>query len=240
MSLRRTLSIVNAYYKNGEMLGRQFAHLAGLPAELREGLQYLVCDDASPKGFRAPAPPEDMGLGLGCEVYRIAKKRPWNWIAARNIGAAHAAGDWLLFTDMDHMVSEAAVRRILEGKLDGRDVYRFARVDAPDLTPYKPHPNSWAMSRGMFDLFGGFDERYSGCYGSDGSVRNRLTALARQVVMLPEALIRVPREVVADASTTDFGRKGSEHNQKVAGVRERIEREGGPPLTMSFAYSRVG
>lgn len=237
-SLMRTLSLINAYYKNPRQLAAQYAHLAAFAPDLKARLQYRVCDDASPKGFRAVPPA--VALGLDVQVFRLGKKRPWNWIAARNVGAAHATGDWLLFTDMDHMLPQATARRLLDGPLDPAKVYRFARVDAPGMTPYKPHPNSWAMTRAMFDAFGGFDERYSGCYGSDGTVRNRLTELAGEPVMLPAPLIRVPREVTPDASTTDFGRKGSAYNARVAKVRARIERDGGPPLTMSFRYVRVG
>jgi hypothetical protein len=237
----RSLSIINAFYKNPGQLQRQFEHLGRFPDELKAQLQYLVCDDASPKGFRAAPPPAPTGLPV--ELFRLKKKVPWNWIAARNVCAAHATGDWLLFTDMDHMVPEDTARRLIEGPLDKRCVYSFARVDAPDLTPYKPHPNSWAMSRKTFDRFGGFDERFSGSYGSDGTVRNRLYQTAfdqgGEVVQLDAPLIRVPREVVPDASTTDFGRKGSEFNAKVAAIREEINRVGGPPKTMSFSYIRV-
>jgi glycosyltransferase involved in cell wall biosynthesis len=233
----RSLSIVNAFWKNPGMLARHYENLASLPADLKPFVQYLVCDDASPKGLRAAPPADDIGVDV--QVFRLKKKVAWNWIAARNVGAHHATGDILLFTDVDHIVPEATIRRLVAGKLDKKAVYRFTRVDAPDLTPYKSHPNSWAMTRAMFDRFGGFDERYSGAYGSDGSIRDRLTAIASEVIILDEYLIRVPREVVPDASTTDLGRKGSVYNHLVSERRAKIAAEGGPPLTMSFSYKPV-
>lgn len=233
----RSITLAMAYFKNAGMLATQYEHWRGLPPDLRRVLQVIVTDDASPAGFEAEEPA--MPLGLAFELYRITKKTPWNWMSARNIGAHHAAGEWLLFTDMDHQLPALTLRRLVEGPLDPECVYRFSRVDAPALTPYKPHPNSWLMTRAMFEAFGGFDERWAGAYGSDYDVRDRLTAAARQVVMLPEPLIRYPRELVADASTTDFGRKNSEYSANIAAARARIQAEGGPPLRLSYPYERV-
>lgn len=234
----RRVSIIHAFYKNPGMLEREYAHLAALPADLKAHLELVICDDASPKGFQAKPPANDIGLPVS--VFRIREKTPWNWMGARNIAAHHATGDWLLFTDADHLVPEVTARRVTEGELDERNVYRFRRVDAPAMTPYKEHPNSWLMAAPLFrERFIGFDERWAGSYGSDFDVRNRLYAAARKVVMLSAPLIRVPREVVPDASTTDFGRKQSEFSARIPERRAQIEREGGPPRTMSFPYKRV-
>lgn len=234
--MSRSFTLVMAYFKNAGMLARQYDHWRALPADVKAAMQVIVTDDASPKGFRAAPPAADLGLDF--QLYRIGPKTPWNWIACRNIGAHHAGRDWLLLTDMDHLLPEATARRLIEGPLDPACVYRFSRVDAPDLTPYKPHPNSWFMTRAMYDKIGGFDERFSGCYGSDYDFRDR-SARAGQVIMLPEPLVRFPREVVADASTVDFARKHSEHAARLPAARARIAKEGGPPLRLSFPYDRV-
>jgi hypothetical protein len=233
----RRITLINAFYRNASMLRRQYENIASLPDDLKQALQYIVVDDASPKGFRAEGP--EQPLGIDFELYRINKKKPWNWMSARNIGAHHAKNPWLLFTDMDHVLPEGTLRRIVEGPLKAANVYRFSRVDAPKLTTYKPHPNTWLMTAEMYSRFGGFDERWAGCYGSDFDVRDRLTAAAKKIVMLEEPLVRYPREVIADASTTDFARKNSEFSANIAKARERIAKEGGPPLRMSFSYQRI-
>ncbi|HMO74079.1 MAG TPA: glycosyltransferase family A protein [Sphingopyxis sp.] len=231
----RAVSIINAYYRNPEMLRRQFENLATMPDKIRRNVEYLVCDDCSPEMIEAP----EANPGFDYKLFRITRKTPWNWMAARNVCAAHAKTDWLLFTDMDHLVPEETLRQVLKSTLSEWDVYRFSRVDAPDMTPYKPHPNSWLVSRRLFDRFVGFDERWAGCYGSDYDVRDRLTALANRVVTLKSPLVRIPREIVADASTTDFGRKASEFSVAKAERQETIRHEGGPPLTMSYPFERV-
>ena len=97
------------------------------------------------------------GEPIGCplSIYRIKVDVRWNQDAARNIAAANAKTQWLLLTDMDHIVSVAAWKRVLETKLYKTLVYRFSRTTLePDLkeTKYKPHPNSWLMTRAMYDL----------------------------------------------------------------------------------------
>lgn len=231
----RPFTLVMAYYRNAGMLARQYEHWRGLPADIRANLQVIVTDDCSPAGEEARR--EDPGLDF--QLFRITKKTPWNWMSCRNIGAHHATHDWLLLTDMDHLLPEAMARLLMESKLKGSAVYRFRRVDAPDMTPYKEHPNSWFMAKAMFDKIGGFDERWAGAYGSDYEFRNRVTANAESVRMIEAPLVRYPREVIADASTTDFGRKNSKYAANISRARNRIQAEGGPPLRLSYPYERV-
>jgi len=42
-------------------------------------------------------------------IVRTNDKRPWTQPKARNIGASHAKGDVLLFTDIDHIIDKKAV-----------------------------------------------------------------------------------------------------------------------------------
>lgn len=233
----RELTLINPYYENPGMLARQYAHLAALAPDVRKRIRYIVVDDGSPD-HPARKPESDLGLG-GFALYRIQVDVRWNWIACRNLAAEKAATAWLLMTDIDHMLPEDTARRLLDGPLDYAKVYRFSRVDAPDLTPYKPHPNSWFMTRRTFDRVGGYDERFSGFYGSDGEFRDRVKAATGEPVMLPEVLVRVPREVVADASTTRYGRKEEQDRAGVTAARARIAAEGGPPLRGSFPWERV-
>lgn len=227
---RRPITLVLPYYENPVMLRRQLLHLNGLPEEVRGALHLIVVDDGSQE-FNLEnyvlADPRAAQLA-SFKVYRITVDVRWNWIAARNLAVDKATTEWVLLTDIDHLVPEATWRRIQERKVSDRNVYRFSRVDAPDLTPYKPHPNSWLMTRKMFDQIGGYDERFSGFYGTDGEFRDRVRATCRELVILPEVLIRVPREVVPDASTTRYERKQPEDREGVARVRAMIAKDKKP------------
>lgn len=233
------VTVCLAYYRNPSMLEMHYARFRALPDDLKAQLELIVVDDGSP----VPAVPPGADMGLAFSLYRIFEDVRWNQDAARNIAAEHAAHDWLLLTDMDHMVPEATLRRLVFGKMDRKKVYRFSRVDWPHLWPYKPHPNSWAISRPLWDQVGGYDERYSGLYGSDAPFRDSL-ARAAKIALLPEVLIRVPREVVADASTPEhvWGRKTEADRVGMRRVKAEIAalpEEERRPLRRGFACHRV-
>jgi len=228
-------TLVMAYYENAGMLAEQFSRIRALPARLRDLLHVVVVDDGSPDH---PAVPEDIGCPL--QIWRIGVDVRWNQDACRNIGVHHAETEWLLLTDMDHVAPQATWERLLLRNYDRDVAYRFARVSMPDLAPYKPHPNSWFLTRSLFERAGGYDESFAGLYGTDALFRDQLAATAREVVMLKEVLIRYPREVIKDASTTRYLRKQPEDRAGIAALME--QRRADPawaPKRLSFPYARV-
>jgi hypothetical protein len=132
----RQVTIVLAYYLNAGMLQRQYEELRALPEPLREQLALIVVDDGSP---RDPATPAEIGMPM--KIFRMRKDVRWNQDACRNIGVHHAETRWLLLTDMDHIPPIETLQTLVYGSFDQAAVYRFSRVSAPDLAPYKPHPN---------------------------------------------------------------------------------------------------
>lgn len=246
----RTITLIYPYYENPNMLQQQLRHLAGLPEEIRQNLHLIIVDDGSPQFPLSKYiwPTEDnaqlfgipASFGLASlKVFRIMVDVRWNWIAARNLAAEKAETEWMLMTDIDHMVPAETLDWLIFGaELDTRNTYRFKRVDAPDMTPYKPHPNSWLLTRKRFDQAGGYDERFSGYYGTDGEFRDRITAVSRKVVMLNPVLIRVPREVVPDASTTRYERKQPEDREGVTRIRKLIAADP-TPHRLTFPWERI-
>jgi glycosyltransferase involved in cell wall biosynthesis len=234
---KRDFTLILPYYENPEQLQRQYKTFGALPDDVRNHLDLIVVDDGSPDH---PAIAPDGPVVRTFRLFRIDVDVRWNWLAARNIGVHHARTDWVLLTDIDLELPEVTARRVQEQKLSTDNVYRFGRLTAPELTPYKPHPNSWMMTRKMFDRIGGYDERFSGFYGTDGEFRDRVRANAARVIILEEfPLIRVPRELVPDASTTRYGRKEKQDHDGVTRIRAQIAREGGKPKRLSFPYHQV-
>jgi hypothetical protein len=230
----RDATLVMAYYENNDMLAAQLDALSKMSKEVRKHLRVIVVDDGSP--FH---PARASAAGCPVTIYRIKVDIRWNQDAARNIGVFHAETEWVLITDMDHMVPEQTWQYLTTADLNNYAAYKFARVSAPAMTPYKPHPNSYFMTREMYQRIGGYDERFAGYYGTDGDFRDRINSAA-PVINLKCPLIRVPREHIHDASTTRYARKSPEDQRirEIKAARSKIP--GWRPVNLSFPYERVG
>lgn len=249
----RALTIVLPYFCNQGMLAEQAAIWQALPSDLRVRLHVVVVDDCSPKGQRATLKGVTVA-GLGSmRVYRLLQKKRWNWLSARNLGAKVATTEWVLLTDIDHVIPEDTIARLVTGPLDPSDVYRFKRVtvehpwpyEVAALPVYKSHNDTWLLTKALFfdDRVGGYDERLSGCYGTSGEFRDRLVRAARGSVVLNEVIIRYPREVIPDASTPPsvYTRKNDPKNDAELSKRKaaRAEIPGWKPLHGLVPYEEV-
>lgn len=235
----RRLTLVLPYYRNAGMLVEQQRVWRSYPEPLKPFLDVIVVDDGSPKERALPSDLVVTGIA-SCRLYRTGVDVRWNWLFCRNLGVAQASTEWVLLTDIDHVLPAETLRALVHDPVDGSVVYRFGRVDAPLLTPYKPHPNSWFLTRELFDRIGGYDERFSGFYGTDADFRERVHTTASAVVMREDVLIRYPREVIRDASTTSYGRK--EEQDRINVQRIRAERALVPdwrPLRVTFPWEQL-
>lgn len=269
----RDLTFVCAFFENQGMLREQQKVWREYPKALKPHFHTVVTDDLSP---HSPARDVFEPSGIGSQqLYLALEHRRWDWLFARNLGVEKAATEWVLLTDIDHVVPTETLRTLLTAEmlpgdleldlspkgpsrrvympLDPNFIFRFSRVDArkpypwklSDLPPYKAHPNSWLMTRAMFDRMGGYDERFSGFYGSDSDFRERCkvrptnanTHPAEGVVRLDIPLVRYPREIIPDASTTTYERKASEDGLNVPRIKsERSRIEGWRPLRLTIPF----
>ena len=233
----RDITLILPYYENPSMFELQQDAWSKYPDELRSRLHVIVVDDGSPK---SPALPHVRDSGVASfRLFRTGVDVRWNWLFCRNLGVSKASTDWIFMTDMDHVMPKKTLAALLSADLDRRNAYRMSRVDAPDLTPYKPHPNTWFMTRELFDKIGGYDERYSGFYGTDGEFRRRVELNANEIVIMKAVMIRYPREVVADASTTQYGRKEPQDRENVRRITlARAEIPNWRPNRLTFPYEQ--
>jgi hypothetical protein len=225
-----------SYYENPGMLARQLADLFMLPADLRSSIDVIVVDDGSPTLpafpiFKTFLPERGRLLRMGVDI-------PWNMDACRNLAVDQAETPWVLLTDIDHRIPEKTWRKILTAGIKPGVAYKFGRVSEPDLAPYKPHPNSWLMAKSLYDRAGGYDERFAGWYGTDGGFRDSIQAIA-PVQSFKEHLIRVPREVTPDASTTTLVRKSAENLANLDRIKlEREKIKNWRPVRNRFPWER--
>ncbi len=245
------ITIINPYYDNPGMLLRQLRQWNSYNDNIH--FEVIVCDDCSPNypAFDAAVMCSDniavkQIAQFPFQLYRIKENIRWNWLACRNL-AAHKAdkNSWLLLTDIDHLVPDDTMNYLWKatnaGAFNKKKFYLFSRVDAPNLTPYKRHPNSYFMHRDLYWKIGGYDEEFSGHYGTDGMYRRRCVATAGEGVKMDVPLIRYPREVIPDASTTEFRRKEGRKKSDIHDIRKKKQAEGraDKPWTLTFPWERL-
>lgn len=244
----RQFQLVMAYYDNAKMLAKHIAYWRGLPHEIANNLHVTIVDDCSPN---VPAKQAVVDAAIASsrggelELHRLASLSifcmnydiPWNQDACRNIGVSRTQANWVLLTDMDHLVPESTWRRLMKANLDSDCAYRFRRLSEPDLSAYKPHPNTWAMHSDLYWKAGGYDEALAGNYGTDGDFLRRVQQVA-SVIELKEFVIRYPREVIPDASTTSLVRKDPQQKEAIQAAF-RARGADWKPQHFRFPYHQV-
>jgi hypothetical protein len=238
-------TLVMAYYENPGMLLAQSKCWRAMPRDIRQHLHVVIVDDGSPKqpareAFDSTSLGDFLPYIASFQVWRMGVDVRWNQDACRNVGVREAPTKWVLLTDMDHVVPAATWSRLMTQKLSKGCVYRFGRVSAPDLAPYKLHPNSWALTRDQYWAIGGYDEALAGNYGTDGDFLVRTRRHIGDPVQLDEVLIRYPREVIPDASTTTLARKSFDDKARISRlIAARKNTPDWKPLHFSFPCERV-
>lgn len=222
----KAVTLVVPYYNAPVFLDYQVQGWRDVPVDLWPWLSLILVDD----GSQQPAPVLD--LPFRSRVFRIEVDVPWNWLAARNIGAHYAESPWLLLTDIDHVVPPETLRAAIFGQHDPAVIYGFSRREHTGAAVHS-HSASFLMARSLFWRIGGYDEALSGVYGTDGAFRKRCAEFARFKI-LTDALVR--HEYVADSSVdlprkTDAMREA--RRKRFASVKP------GPPKTLTFPYHEV-
>lgn len=223
----KRVTLVLPFYENHDFIQTQIRQWQEWH-QLRTHVEVIVVDDGSP----TPLEPLSVG-GVRLRQFRIDVDVRWNWLAARNIGARYAAGEWLLLTDMDHLVPTDTMFAAIYGRLDPTVVYAFRRLEHTGER-IKPHSASFLMTKELFWKIGGYDEALAGHYGTDGIFRREIAKHA-EIEILPFSLIR--HEYVGDSSTVRYKRKQPEDAAVSRMVNARPKNW--KPRTLSFPYHEV-
>lgn len=207
-------TIVMAYYENPKMLRLQLHEWARYRIHDKMVLRAVIVDDGSPRNPAEPVIRQHGDVGFPVSLYRIKENKPWNQDGARNLGMKNCTG-WTLMTDMDHMLSRDHVGGMLNLVSHFAKAGEYYMPDRRefDHTPVHPHANSYVMLAEDFWRMGGYDEDFSGVYGSDGNFRKCMRAGLKELRTSKFILTRWPRSAISDADTQDWGRKDSEYHR---------------------------
>jgi len=181
-------SIIIAVLESYEVVRRQL-RLFEFLFEGRDDLELILVDDGS-------RPPIEGVCGKpSIRHFRYLQTRdyrPWSQPCARNAGASIARGEYFLFTDIDHILTPAAMEALY--RFDG-DKMHFQRMYAllgesgqiirnhpllleygcpeKDLDVVSSHENTFIIRAELFWELAGYDSRFCGKYGGDDTDFNR-------------------------------------------------------------------
>ena len=205
-----------AYYNNPQMLRRQLHEWIKYDPALLDRTDFIVVDDGS---MEAPAldvlAAERHRIGaLDLQVFRVMVDRPWGQDAARNVGMRNAATQWVLMSDMDHLLhfkQHPNMMEFVSRKAVRGNYYMPMRrkvVANRDVIPYHPHPNTFLFHREDFWNMGGYDEDFVGYYGSDGNFRKCAKGDGlREVIIDAFSMTMFGIDSIPDANTRTLTRK---------------------------------
>lgn len=154
------LSIVISVYQSYEIVRRQLLHLSKFPVEV------IIVDDGSDPPIEGAA-------------YRTGNQLAWTQGLGRNLGASKATGEYIFFTDIDHIISKEAIEDALsftgnkmifrrqiavldeQGNItQDRDVLKDWGYEKENLDA-SVHGNTFVMKKSIFDELGGYEPKHS-------------------------------------------------------------------------------
>ncbi len=225
-----------AYYENPTMLFKHLMCWNAYASEHKKNLEAIIVDDGSPDN-----PAKINGnMGFPISLFRIKQDIPWNQNGARNLAMTHARGLCLL-TDMDHLLPKHMVAPLLNTNWDPIKVYKPQRF-LPEGTEYKRHPNTYVISQETYWKAGGYDESFSGYYGTDSTFRRALLETTTIEDTDAFGLTLYKREVIPDASTKPerYGRKGTKYHVSQNTDLVIRKKYGGKPIPpLNFDWERI-
>ena len=172
-------SIIIAVLESHEIVKRQLLYFNKWLPEYPD-FELIIVDDGSVPAIK-PIP-----VDFNIKLLRTNDHRRWTQPCARNFGAKHATGEYLLMTDIDHIFTESAIKAVREFDGDkihfqrmfavltcqgdiSRNVNELKRHGLKDgeYTKLSKHYNTFGIKRSIFEMMGGYDKKFCGQYGGD-------------------------------------------------------------------------
>lgn len=172
------ISIILPYYNSEYALCNQLNEYANLKLN---NIEYIIIDDYS------DVPLKPIKGNIETTVYRILQDIPWNQPGAKNLGVFVAKYEWLLLTDIDHIIKKETLEFISNYNLDKNTIYKFKRFDLDNDKEIHSHENSMLLHKDLYTLIGGYDEDFCGHHGYDDTFFN-LELSKYSKVILPTSL----------------------------------------------------
>ncbi len=212
--MENKITIVMPYYENGNMLLHHLNEWNHYDENIKSHINVIIIDDGS-KNKPAYNYLKDKNINMNIQLFRIKQDIPWNQHGAKNLGMYHCKG-LCLMTDMDHLLLKEDAKIILNNIWDKHIVYKPRRfkISREGYYEYKRHPNTFLIDNDIFWKVGGYDEAFSGYYGTDSVFRKSIQKVSNIKETNLFKMILFGREDIFDASTNPehYGRKNTKYH----------------------------
>jgi len=162
-----TLSFITTYYNQYDMLKKQIELWQSYNDDIKTRVKFILVDDGSMKrACRIEHLTEDDGTDI--TVYRIKEDIYCNIPGAVNLGAKVCGTDWMFKHDMDHLLPEESVKKMIELTDRTGECFKFYRHNGTEISnPNKIAPGQFMIRVDDFWKVGGWDEDFCGNYGQN-------------------------------------------------------------------------
>lgn len=126
-------------------------------------VNIILIDDGS-KQYPAIETMEHYTFGKNVSLYVVDEDIGFNSHGCRNLGAAVAKTEWLIFLDIDHFLEVNDLTKIYEMDLDPDCWYSFITSHCNDKFPSM---NTFMCSKKMFEQGGGYNESWTPIHYGD-------------------------------------------------------------------------
>ena len=157
------ISIITPYFETKKMLEKQLEVWHSYPSELKSQIEFVIIDDGSPEN---PAGIKFCNLNL--ILARVDINIPWNHPGAQNLGAYLATSSWIWSGGIDHVFTSENMYKLT--KLDRKDLKVNYKIPRRSIKQDKLIGYHWEinyLAKKTFWSIGGYDEDFSGIWGSD-------------------------------------------------------------------------
>ena len=208
------LSFITTYYNQHPMLQKQIALWESYSDEIKEQVQFVVVDDGSEKSAHDYVDSANINL----VIYKIKEDIYCNIPGAVNLGAKVCGTVWMFKHDIDHLLSEESVEKMLELTSNKNKAYKFYRHNGTEISnPNKIAPGQFMIRVKDFWKIGGWDEDFCGNYGQNDPA---FFWRAKGIIETEERY-DINMVIDSEGETPEIDRTNREHNIKLFEEKKR-------------------
>ena len=151
-----TITLIHTYYNDSDFLRRAIEHWNRYTVPV----SIILIDDGSQK-YPAIDTVKNYRINKRFSLYALDEDLGFNSHGCRNLGAAVAKTDWILFLDIDHFLEVEDLEKLYNMNLDNNYWYSFTTRHRDFVMSTDKPSNTFMCTKNMYEQGGGYDEFYT-------------------------------------------------------------------------------